>query len=212
MGGGISLTAAGTYPDRVAAAASFHGGNLATDSELSPHRLAPRWPGGYMSPGLTKTTRTPPKWRPGSSRRSASGRGSPLRDLSGGVARLDDTDFPVYNEAAAERHWEELRLSPTPSPKAQGRRGHGAWVAGPGAVQLGRMSSWSRRGWSPPFGWERPIERCELAAAIGESDESVPIGFRDGFAAPVRSELADTVGETVGCEGFVERIEIERLG
>jgi carboxymethylenebutenolidase len=27
MGGGMSLTAAGTYPDRVAAAASFHGGN-----------------------------------------------------------------------------------------------------------------------------------------------------------------------------------------
>jgi dienelactone hydrolase len=42
MGGGMSLTAAGTYPDRVAAAASFHGGNLATESELSPHRLAPR--------------------------------------------------------------------------------------------------------------------------------------------------------------------------
>src|SRR5882672_623538 len=42
MGGAISLTAAGTYPERIAAAASFHGGNLATDSELSPHRLAPR--------------------------------------------------------------------------------------------------------------------------------------------------------------------------
>ena len=42
MGGAISLTAAGTYPERIAAAASFHGGNLATDSELSPHRLAPQ--------------------------------------------------------------------------------------------------------------------------------------------------------------------------
>src|SRR6202012_6002341 len=42
MGGGISLTAAGTYPDRIAAAASFHGGNLATDSEFSPHHLASR--------------------------------------------------------------------------------------------------------------------------------------------------------------------------
>jgi carboxymethylenebutenolidase len=40
MGGGIALTAAGTYPDRIAAAASFHGGNLASDSELSPHLLA----------------------------------------------------------------------------------------------------------------------------------------------------------------------------
>jgi carboxymethylenebutenolidase len=30
MGGAISLTVAGTYPERIAAAASFHGGNLAT--------------------------------------------------------------------------------------------------------------------------------------------------------------------------------------
>ena len=42
MGGAMVLTAAGTYPDRIAAAASFHGGNLANDSETSPHRFAPR--------------------------------------------------------------------------------------------------------------------------------------------------------------------------
>ena len=42
MGGAIPLTVAGTYADRIAAAASFHGGNLATDSELSPHLLAPK--------------------------------------------------------------------------------------------------------------------------------------------------------------------------
>jgi carboxymethylenebutenolidase len=39
LGGGISLTVAGTYPDRIAAAASFHGGRLVTDSELSPSRV-----------------------------------------------------------------------------------------------------------------------------------------------------------------------------
>ena len=33
MGGLMSLTAAGTYPDRIAASASFHGGGLATDSD-----------------------------------------------------------------------------------------------------------------------------------------------------------------------------------
>ena len=42
MGGGISLTVAGTYPDRIAAAASFHGGNLAGDTDQSPHLLAPK--------------------------------------------------------------------------------------------------------------------------------------------------------------------------
>jgi carboxymethylenebutenolidase len=40
MGGGRAVTAAGAFPERVAAAASFHGGNLASDAEDSPHRLA----------------------------------------------------------------------------------------------------------------------------------------------------------------------------
>ncbi len=40
MGGGYALSAAGTFPDRVVVAASFHGGSLATDKADSPHRLA----------------------------------------------------------------------------------------------------------------------------------------------------------------------------
>jgi carboxymethylenebutenolidase len=38
MGGGRALHAASAYPDRVAAAASFHGGRLASDAPDSPHR------------------------------------------------------------------------------------------------------------------------------------------------------------------------------
>lgn len=41
MGGRTSLLAAGTFPGRIAAAASFHGGNLAPDDPAGPHRLAP---------------------------------------------------------------------------------------------------------------------------------------------------------------------------
>jgi hypothetical protein len=37
MGGNCSLTAAGAFPDRFAAVASFHGGNLGTDKPDSPH-------------------------------------------------------------------------------------------------------------------------------------------------------------------------------
>jgi carboxymethylenebutenolidase len=40
MGGRTSLVVAGRLPDRVAAAASFHGGGLVTDSEDSPHLRA----------------------------------------------------------------------------------------------------------------------------------------------------------------------------
>ena len=42
MGGGYALSAAGTFPDRVVVAASFHGGSLATDKPDSPHRLGPQ--------------------------------------------------------------------------------------------------------------------------------------------------------------------------
>ncbi len=41
MGGGLAIAAAANYPDRIAAAASFHGGRLATDAPNSPHLLAP---------------------------------------------------------------------------------------------------------------------------------------------------------------------------
>ena len=42
MGGLMSLSAAGHYPDRIVAAASYHGGRLASDAPESPHRLAPK--------------------------------------------------------------------------------------------------------------------------------------------------------------------------
>src|ERR1700722_15645464 len=54
MGGLMSLTAAGTYPDRIVAAASYHGGRLATDSPDSPHRLAPKINGGGLVRGALR--------------------------------------------------------------------------------------------------------------------------------------------------------------
>ncbi len=42
MGGSLALTAAGRHPERVAAAASFHGARLATAAPDSPHLLAGR--------------------------------------------------------------------------------------------------------------------------------------------------------------------------
>lgn len=42
MGGGRALHAAAAYPDRIRAAATFHGGGLATDAPDSPHLAAPQ--------------------------------------------------------------------------------------------------------------------------------------------------------------------------
>jgi carboxymethylenebutenolidase len=40
--GGVALRLAAARPDRIAAAASFHGGRLCTDAPTSPHRLLQR--------------------------------------------------------------------------------------------------------------------------------------------------------------------------
>ena len=40
LGGGLALNAAGRFPDRVGAAASFHGGHIASTAPDSPHLLA----------------------------------------------------------------------------------------------------------------------------------------------------------------------------
>jgi carboxymethylenebutenolidase len=42
MGGSMTMQAAAALPERIGAAASFHGGALVTDSSDSPHLLAPK--------------------------------------------------------------------------------------------------------------------------------------------------------------------------
>jgi carboxymethylenebutenolidase len=48
MGGPIVFRTAATVPDRVGAAATFHGGGLVTDGEDSPHRLIPKMEAQFL--------------------------------------------------------------------------------------------------------------------------------------------------------------------
>ena len=48
MTGSYTLRLAAAMPDRIAAAASFHGGGLVTDAESSPHLLAPEIKAGVL--------------------------------------------------------------------------------------------------------------------------------------------------------------------
>jgi carboxymethylenebutenolidase len=109
MGGGMSLTAAGTYPDRIAAAASFHGGGLATDAEDSPHLLAPKIEARVYVAGADQDGSYPPEM--------AEKLDTALTDAKvdhrceiyeGALHGWTMADFPIYNEPAAERHWREL--------------------------------------------------------------------------------------------------------
>ena len=109
MGGGISLTVAGTYPDRIAAAASFHGGNLASDSELSPHLLAPKMQGRIYVAGADQDGSYPPEMAELLEKAlSDAGVDHRCEIYPGALHGWTMADFPIYNEAAAERHWSEL--------------------------------------------------------------------------------------------------------
>jgi carboxymethylenebutenolidase len=109
MGGGMSLTAAGMFPDRVAAAASFHGGSLATDAPISPHLLAPKMKGEIYVAGADNDHSYPPEM---AERLEAAltdaGVNHRCEIYAGAAHGWMKTDFPVYNEAAAERGWREL--------------------------------------------------------------------------------------------------------
>ena len=108
MGGLMSLTAAGTYPDRIVAAASYHGGRLATDAPDSPHRLAPNMKARVYVAGAIEDQSFPDDMK---ARLQQA-----LTDA--GVAHTVETypakhgwvlrDTPVYDPVAAERHWQTL--------------------------------------------------------------------------------------------------------
>ncbi len=109
MGGAISLRAAGTYPDRVAAVASFHGGNLATDEETSPHRLAGTIKARVLVAGAIEDA----GYDAAQNKRLRA-----ALDTAGVDAEVSiwegcrhgwvPQDMPVYNADGAERHWRAL--------------------------------------------------------------------------------------------------------
>jgi carboxymethylenebutenolidase len=108
MGGFMSLTAAGTYPERIAAAASFHGGRLATEAPDSPHLLAASIKARVYVAGAIEDASFPDdmKQRLADALRHA-GVDFTIETYPakhGWVFR----DMPVYDAAASERHWRTL--------------------------------------------------------------------------------------------------------
>lgn len=109
MGGAISLRAAGTFPDRVAAAASFHGGALATDDPASPHRLAPAIKARVLVAGAVEDAGYDAAQD--ERLRTALAEAGVDADVSiwpGCRHGWVPADMPVYNAEGAERHWREL--------------------------------------------------------------------------------------------------------
>jgi carboxymethylenebutenolidase len=109
MGGAIALTIAATSPERIGAVASFHGGQLATDSELSPHLLADRIRARVYI-GAADTDKSYPSEMAALLVRSLmDAHVDHHHELYAGADHgWTMTDFPVYHHVAAERHWRRL--------------------------------------------------------------------------------------------------------
>jgi carboxymethylenebutenolidase len=109
MGGAIALTAAGYYPDRVAAAASFHGGNLATDLPTSPHLVVPRIKAEVYVAGADKDRGYPSEMAQRlEDALSKAGVRHQCEIYQGAMHGWMMPDMPVYDAQAAERGWREL--------------------------------------------------------------------------------------------------------
>jgi carboxymethylenebutenolidase len=108
MGGLMSLTAAGTYPDRIAATASYHGGRLATDSPESPHLLAPKMKSRvYVAGAIEDQSFTDEAKATLEAALTKAGVDHQVETYPAKHGWVP-TDTPVHDKACADRHWQTL--------------------------------------------------------------------------------------------------------
>lgn len=109
MGAAMALRAAGAYPDKIVAVGGFHGARLATDAPDSPHRLAPNIKAKVYIAGADQDAGFPPEQADRlRDALSEAGVDNKVEIYVGAHHGYAPPDMPVYNEAAAERHWREL--------------------------------------------------------------------------------------------------------
>lgn len=108
MGGGMAIVAAGSHPDRFAAVASFHAGNLATDAPDSPHLFASRLAAELHIAAAESDASYPP---------AMAATFEAALDAAKVVYRSETypaphgwmkPDFPVYDHDQAEKGWAAL--------------------------------------------------------------------------------------------------------
>jgi carboxymethylenebutenolidase len=109
MGGGIAMRAAGTFPGRIVAAASFHGGNLATDEANSPHLLAREMRAKILVAGADEDRHfDAAQCERLDKALDDAGLDADVSIWTGLKHGWVPTDMPVHDAAGAERHWKAL--------------------------------------------------------------------------------------------------------
>jgi carboxymethylenebutenolidase len=105
MGGNISLTAAGAFPDRFAAVASFHGSHLASDKPDSPHLLVKNISGRvYVAGAVEDGTFTDEQKNRLEQALTDAGVEHQIETYTGARHGFSVPDHPAYDPAAAARH------------------------------------------------------------------------------------------------------------
>lgn len=109
MGGSLSLAAAGNFPERVVAAASYHGGNLATDDPESPHLLASRIQAKVYVAGAVEDASFPDSQKRLLADALAAAKVEhTVETYDGAKHGWVPTDSVVYDRAASDRHYQTL--------------------------------------------------------------------------------------------------------
>ena len=108
MGGFMSLTAAGTFPDRIAATACYHPSRLATDAPDSPHLLAPKMKSRVYVAGAMEDQSFTDEMKQRLERALTEAGVDHTIETYPARHGFVPSDTPVYDPAAAERHWQTL--------------------------------------------------------------------------------------------------------
>jgi carboxymethylenebutenolidase len=109
MGARLSLLTAGTYPDRVAAAAGFHGGRLATDAPDSPHLVAEHITAElYFGHADEDPSMPPEQIQLLEDTLTKAGVRHRCEVYPGAHHGFTQADTAAYHEEGAERHWAAL--------------------------------------------------------------------------------------------------------
>jgi carboxymethylenebutenolidase len=109
-GGYLAFAAAGAHPDRVVAAASVHGGRLATAEPDSPHHQAGAIRATlYFGIADDDPTCTPEMQTRLRAALDTVGVAYDLERYPGAAHGFAVPDNPTYDPAAAQRHWDRLR-------------------------------------------------------------------------------------------------------
>ena len=109
MGAVLALRTAGAYPDRVAAMAGFHGGNLATNEPDSPHRVADRITAElYFGHADNDHALPPEQIERLNTALTEAGVTFRAEVYEGAAHGYTQADTASYDEEGAERHWTNL--------------------------------------------------------------------------------------------------------